>query len=701
MSLSLSSACSSDATEIPPDGDDEIDQASDGDDIEGSDGDDETDSLGESDLEPDLEPELEAEEEDFALSPIDPAIIVDDLILSVQDDEPEPELPDGVRLRAGTYNIYGGNFADAEAIGSFLGGLDLDLVGLQECPADMVAPMALAGGFDHYIALGGKGLLSRTAFGAVEDLPLPTRARSILHTTTIIEGVQFSVYNAHISWDAGGDKECRLFVDQYLSQDPIKHLLMMGDFNDEHYSSQNKILEELVIDAFTSYGWYPGQRISWPSVGFDDTEGSVLIDLFFFSKDLPAIVVTADVINQSPVLSDHKPTLVELLYPRDDTPFTVDPYAARRDVWRGFPPEDQRPDNLLINPGAEDGVEAWELSGGAVVAQQREQQGPRKGTSFFTGFETAPDEETRHSSGSQSVDLSAQAEMIDKARAVLYASAWMVTGYRTDTAEPDIVSNLEKPYDEGEVVVEVLDQAGDLLLRRSSGWRDTLGYHPFAAALDLPPGSRTAGIRFTSHHKKMNGPGNDAVFDDFYLALANAESRHTRLGGNMISNPGAEAASVEGWETDGWRALPDLGFNGLIFFPMLSYSGMHFFYAGGEFGLTAGDPEIMQLSQMLDIEDYRVAIQKGEFALRWGAKLRSYQAHTSVEMALEIYDSDGSLWGIVPSEPVFAAEWTAAENLTLIPPGTLAVKLLLSADVGQADSAAFVDEVFALPEQLK
>jgi endonuclease/exonuclease/phosphatase family metal-dependent hydrolase len=181
-----------------------------------------------------------------------------------------------------TYNLYGGNYATAEAIGAFLATQDLDLVGLQECPADYLAPIAAAAGFEH---MGGAGvaLLSRTPLIGLETVALRS-GRSFVHATTEIAGVAFSVYVAHLGWNLDGDRQCREFVDEHLAADPLPHLLLVGDFNDEHLSSQIAILEELVADAATAAGCYPGQRISWPATRFDDTEGSQLIDLIFFRR---------------------------------------------------------------------------------------------------------------------------------------------------------------------------------------------------------------------------------------------------------------------------------------------------------------------------------------------------------------------------------------------------------------------------------
>jgi len=628
---------------------------------------------------------------------IDPGLTPGELVLPVGPAPEEPALPDGVRLRVMTFNLYGGRFASAEAIGAFLAGQELDLVGLQECPADYLAPIAARTGLAHH---GGEGvaLLSRTPLADLRLVQLRT-GRSFVHATTQLEGVTFSVYVAHLGWNLDGDRQCRELVDDHLAADPVQHLVVMGDFNDEHLSSQIAILEERLADAATSMGWYPGQRISWPSTRFDDTEGSQLIDLVFFRRDLQPLVLGLEVHNLQPVLSDHKPVGAELLYPRDERPFAVDPFAALRDPRRGWP--DPPPPDLLVNPGAEDGLAGWLAEGGAVAAAGRENQLPRAGLGLFTGFSERPAEGVRWSAGSQEVELAAWAGAIDARRCRLLAAGQAATGYRTESDGPH-TSNLVKPYDEGELVLEALDaQGGRVLGRASSGRRDTLGWHPLAFALPLPPGARSARLTWMSHHKAFNGGSNDAVFDELYLGLDCQGAPHGLLGPDLLRDPGAEDGGLSAWSAAGWQRLTDLTPVGLAIFPPLSRSGRGLLFAGGPLDLEPGPAGLSSLGQVMELEDLLGVVDGDGLALRWGGWLRTWTARTRVAIGLEIFDGDGSLWGRVEGGGVHAAEWSRVEHRTRIPAGASAVRLVLEADVEALGTGVFADDLFVQPEALE
>jgi len=85
-------------------------------------------------------------------------------------------------------------------------------------------------------------------------------------------------------------------------------------------------------------------------------------------------------------------------------------------------------------------------------------------------------------------------------------------------------------------------------------------------------------------------------------------------------------------------------------------------------------------------------------ALRWGGRVRTLTARSSIKLALEIYDFDGSLWGTLEAEPVRAAEWTLVEQRTRIPKGASSVRLVVETQVTEMDTGAFGDEFFLVPE---
>jgi len=648
---------------------------------------------------------------------IDPNLTVDDIILPAVE-EISPDLPLGVRVRVATYNIYGGKFIDNYwEIGDFLKTLNLDLVGLEECPNEAVEEIATAGDFEYtYAGAGGKAMLSKTPLKDNETLYMAAGGRSVLHAVTEIDGVDISFYVAHLDWDTAGDVQCKALSDEYLKKDPYDRLILVGDFNDETYSKQIGYLNEAVTDAATVAGWFPGERISWPSFGFDDVEGSQLIDLIFFKKEFPAIVIEADVINQTIILSDHKPALAELMFPvKDAAAFSEDPYASYRDIWRDFPAEVDLPENLLLNPGAEDGLTGWEIYGDAKAEEERQQQTAHSGSKFFTGFIAAPNADTYQSSGSQIVDISDKKEIINQRRARMYASAYMATGYnlidgKVGTETEGLVSNTPLPYDEGEIIIDCLDAEDNLLLRATSKRRDTLGYHPFAKVIDLPPYTEKVRYTWMSHFKHFNGEGNDAVFDDLYLGFEELDTPHSILDRNLVINSGAETGDINGWQSDSWRSLLDLKTYGLGVYASLSFSGKNYFYGGGEQYLSNGKEGVSEISQKIDLAQFKTEINSDSMALRWGGWFRALggtvyldgkNSNAVIKVNLEIYNNDESLWNTVESKTVSAAEWTKVENMTKIPAGTSAVRLVISSEVYPVSTGAFMDEVYVIPVHLE
>ena len=202
-----------------------------------------------------------------------------------------------------------------------------------------------------------------------------------------------------------------------------------------------------------------------------------------------------------------------------------------------------------------------------------------------------------------------------------------------------------------------------------------------------------------SHHKVLNGSSNDAVFDDLYLGIDCAIAPTAVLGSNLLRNPGAEQGDDRSWQSETWRALPDMEIIGLAFFPPGSYSGRSLWFAGGPLDLEPGPAGLASHAQKIPLDAYFDTIGADGLALRWGGWLRTWAGKTDVRMALEIYDGDGSLWGRVDGGEVDAPEWTWVENLSRIPAGSSAVRLVLEAEVEPLGSGVFADELFVIPEK--
>jgi endonuclease/exonuclease/phosphatase family metal-dependent hydrolase len=571
-------------------------------------------------------------------------------------------------------------------------------------PGDQVEAVAAAAGLAHTASAGGKALLSATPLSDVAEIPL-VDGRSLLHATTTIQGVPFSVHGVHISWDLAGTRQARQIVNEVLPADPLPHLVMLGDFNDEHHSSQNAILETLLADAFTTMGLFPGEKVTWPSTGFDETEGAQTIDLVFFRRAFPAIVLDADAPNLSPVLSDHKPVVVTLRFPTDPAaPYTSDPFAPVRDPFRDFPPEDERPANLLANPGAEDGGSGWTAAGDATTGGPRRNLAPRSGDAMFVGADGLPDASAPWSSWRQAVDLGPHAAAIDAGRGRLLASAWMASGtdVATDGAE---TSNILKTYDDGEVVLELRDANGRLLHREVSERRDTIGWHPFAAAVDVPPGTRSADWTWIAHNKLHSGESNDAALDDAYLGFAALDTPHRLLAGNRVANPGAEedvaedAPLMEG----GWQVLSDmrpLGPWGIALFPPNCRSGRACWFAHALTDPDAPARGAARLTAEADLSHLAAGIDAGTVAVRWGGRLRTFEARVHGVIRLEALDSDGSIRTTFSTSEVAAAEWTEAAAHTRLPTGTRRLRLHVEAALDRDDDGVFADDLFVVPERI-
>lgn len=620
---------------------------------------------------------------------IDPDLTPYDLFLEPSRTTPIPP-PDGIRVRAGTYNIHGGNDGTPEHIGAALARLDLDLVGLEECPEDVAGQIAAAAGYPHHVALEGRALLSRGPISDPTHHPLMA-GRAVLHANVELEAVTFSVYVAHIGWNAEGDLQARELVDTLLAPDPNPYLVMVGDFNDEHLSTQNTILEEVVVDAMATAGVYP-RRISWPATGFDGSEGSQLIDLVFFAPTLRPVVVDADVVNLVPPLSDHKPTWAELRFPRQPVPYEADPYAAGRDPRGAIPPEGARTPNLLLNPGAELGLEAWTPVGGFEATAERDHQTPRTGSGLFTGFARPGD--LPYAAATQQVDLAAHGAEIDAGTMALAVEAWTATGFGVRTAS-GAVSNAARPYDDAEVLVELRDAEGRHTGRASSGRRDTLGWFPWSARIPVPPTTRSADVVLFAHHRNTGGVSDDAVFDDLYLGLDPLQAPHPILGPDLLRSGGAESA-LAGWSTAGFRVDADQTALGFMVYPPWTASGAYHFVTYRE---DAAAPDEAELTQTLDLAPYRAVQDAGALAVRCGGRLRTLATRATISLVVDVLDADGSVFAS-RSSTVEAAEWTAVESTTWVPKGASGVRIRVLAQRWAEGAAAFADALYAWPVRI-
>ena len=117
---------------------------------------------------------------------IDPQLTPADLILPAKEVPPGVVLPEGLTIRAATFNLHGGSEANAQQLGDFLASLSLDVVALQETPAELGLEIAAVAGFS---AVDGDGqlLLAKTPLLGFERVQVLTR--SFVHARLMHQGV--------------------------------------------------------------------------------------------------------------------------------------------------------------------------------------------------------------------------------------------------------------------------------------------------------------------------------------------------------------------------------------------------------------------------------------------------------------------------------------------------------------------------------
>lgn len=656
--------------------------------------------------------EEDIEKDAWVYVPVDDAFAPDALHMDVNDETDAFDMPEGVKVRAASYNLYGYHWSDAAHFGALIKEMNPDLMALVESNEDQVDALASAAGYEHYCTNGdGRSLLSKTPLAQCETITL-IGGRTLLRTETEIDGVTFAVWVMHIDWDVIGNRQTRDFMDNYFVNESRSHVILMGDYNDEHLSRQINILEEQLADAFTAYGWYPGERVTWPAQYFDDTEGSQTIDLIFFKKSLRPIVLAADAVNMSPVLSDHKPVWAEMLFPRGDEPFPDWQTMNRIDPYRVIWTVPDTSENLVVNPGAENGTDGWTVTGGGVSTAERSGCLAAEGTKFFTGFEKGYKPDDGYSRFTQEIDLSAFIGDIDARRAWLNVSGEMIT-CPFQLTEDDITTNEVERYDDADIAVTFIATDGTRTDRRISKRRDTLMWYPFADAMPIPPGTRKVELALTAYKRIDYVGGIDSGFDKLYVSVRKWPI-HGMLAGNLLRIGMDEDAVADSGDAridnSGWIARTTGTPLSLNPFPPVSVSGLKYLFAGDEIGLNPlKEPAVV--SQGIDLSQYVNEIDSGKVMLRWGGFCRTNTAEGAwVRMSLQLMDGRGDVWAEIPGRTVWESEWMRQEHRTRIPKGIRAARFVLHAEVPvftkflgiegmeTQDDAVFADELFVRPE---
>ncbi len=168
-----------------------------------------------------------------------------------------------------------------------------------------------------------------------------------------------------------------------------------------------------------------------------------------------------------------------------------------------FTSESLQGDNLLVNPGAENGLDGWVITEGvaeALTAGECNGVNPFAGDQYFAvgGLCTESDLGRMH----QDVDVSAWSDSIDAGVQAAYASAMM-----SDWSGADIPA----------IRMRFLDESLDIL--GETGWFELPVATWTAANIESPLPALSRFVRFEMQGTRIAGQDNDSYFDNLSLRM--------------------------------------------------------------------------------------------------------------------------------------------------------------------------------------
>ncbi len=343
-------------------------------------------------------------------------------------------------------------------------------------------------------------------------------------------------------------------------------------------------------------------------------------------------------------------------------------------------------ENLLANPGAENGETGWEMDG-MKARRGFNHVVPLAGDAYFSG-------KGNHlrAHATQDVALDDYVELIDAGYGMLAFGGACATGYRI---EPGGTSNILLPHDESEAVIEILDGQGQLLKHVSGGRFDTMYWQPWRVVQSIPPGARTARVVLRAYAAEMPLTFNSASFDALHLFVMTAQNPHELLGGNLVFNPLFHQRGL-GWD------MPDGAFVASDhWIPIRSNIDVN--SATGDYWLMAFElwPRSKTVSQEISLTEYDELIESGGLSLQWGAYVRTWNPRSEVMLTMTFLGSSGEALGEDAMGPINIPEWFRYEKVTPVPTGTVAAKLAWTASTSEIliGVAAFFDAPFVYPVQ--
>jgi hypothetical protein len=311
--------------------------------------------------------------------------------------------------------------------------------------------------------------------------------------------------------------------------------------------------------------------------------------------------------------------------------------------------------NLLQNPGAEEGILQWLSESGFMSVSDRENQLPYSGNAFFTGQDLQP-----YSGAVQEIDLADRADEIDASQVRAVWHCYFTTGYET---LGEIQASRCEPYDEAEMLIDFVDAEDRLLLQASSKRWDTLFWHPYGEASYLPPGTRKARVHLNSYRKTANGLSNDAAFDNAFFAVQALDTAHP-YGSNLLQNASAESGLT------GWNVTGEMQTLANEVQKTRSVSG------GNVFANISASKAIA--TQSIEMSEYSGFIDSGELFLRWGGWMRDFRGDEYGEISLEFLDGNKEQIAVVSTGQQRVAEWWYYDSVSVVPPGTDKVNFRIS-----------------------
>jgi hypothetical protein len=666
-----------------------------------------------------------------------------------------PEAKAGVSVVTGNYNIHGGNEGTPEEVGLALAEWGpFDVFSLQECPEEYAEPIADALGMNYFFS-EGQSLMSKTPLINPQKINYAVAGSGrFLHADVEIDNTTFSVYGVHVNWDDTGDKQNREMVDEYLAVDPVARTLVMGDMNEELGSTQAIILDEVMADAWASYGVCPSCRTTWPAIMFYGAEGQQLIDNTYFNKSSGGCTVDGEIIHLAPNRSDHKPQTTTVFFPETPAfaaPILLDvvyglgensvgllfdkPIASADvelyldDVEIELASQDAIGDGTLYLITAESGlatgveytvrVLSAEDVDGAQTTGTVELEFPLYenlienpgGEIGATGWEMTGMEQTveinhvlpLHGDGffsgsnahhrgfaTQAIELDDFAEIIDAGYGLAIFGGASATGYRI---EPGGVSNILLPHDESEGVVEFLDAEGKLLKQITGGRFDTMYWQPWRVVESIPPNARIAKVVLRAMAAEDPMIFNSASFDALSFSVATLEEPHDLTGGNLVANPLFEQGKQHWNMPEGMLLARD------HWIPIRSNIDIN--SATGNYWLAAMlfKPGSKTVSQEISFAEYQEPIGAGELSVEWGAYLRTWNPRSEAVLRLTFFDGSEKVLGDGKIGPINIPEWFRYSEITSVPIGTETARLewIASTSVPVISVGAFFDAPFIYP----